>query len=155
EVSYTLTVNGGRLSENYRAAKIGEDIPPVKIKGDWKEVPAKTLEYFIKNVHRQNEFCARAKNYAGPYIGIRDIFQQLESALLWIHDYCRGKIVEALNYIGVDGRAPRQYSYPAAKGAVPPMDLRPFVDQGVWIISTIYAYLAYTNDFSVLDEVCG
>ena len=60
-----------------------------------------------------------------------------------------------MNYIGVDGRAPRQYSYPAAKGAVPPMDLRPFVDQGVWIISTIYAYLAYTNDFSVLDEVCG
>ena len=155
EVSYTLTVNGGHLSENYRAAKIGEDIPPVKIKGDWKEVPAKTLEYFIKNVHRQNEFCARAKNYAGPYIGIRDIFQQLESALLWIPDYCRGKIVEALNYIGVDGRAPRQYSYPAAKGAVPPMDLRPFVDQGVWIISTVYTYLAYTNDFSVLDEVCG
>lgn len=155
EVSYTLTVNGGHLSENYRAAKIGEDIPPVKIKGNWKEVPAKTLEYFIKNVHRQNEFCARAKNYAGPYIGIRDIFQQLESALLWIPDYCRGKIVEALNYIGVDGRAPRQYSYPAAKGAVPPMDLRPFVDQGVWIISTVYTYLAYTNDFSVLDEVCG
>lgn len=154
-VGYSLTVNGGKISENYRPAKAGENIPEVKIEGDWGNVSAETLGYFIKNVHRQNEFCARAKNYAGPYIGIRDIFQQLESALLWIPDYCRGKIVEALNYIGADGRAPRQYSYPAAKGAVPAMDLRAFVDQGVWIISVVYTYLAYTGDFSILDETCG
>ena len=155
EISYVLTVNGGKLSENYRPAAVGENIPEITVDGKWGDIPAETLGYFLKNVHRQNEFCARAKNYAGPYIGIRDIFQQLESALLWIPDYCRGKIVEALGYIGVDGRAPRQYSYPAGKGAVPPMDLRPFVDQGVWIISTVYTYLAYTGDFSILDEVCG
>ena len=35
------------------------------------------------------------------------------------------------------------------------MDLRPFIDQGVWIVSTVYTYLAYTGDFSILDEVCG
>lgn len=155
EISYTLTVNGGKISDNYRPAAAGADIPAISVEGDFGNVPAKTLEYFFRNVHRQNEFCARAKNYAGPYIGIRDIFQQLESALLWIPDYCRGKIVEALGYVGVNGRAPRQYSYPAGKGAVPPMDLRPFIDQGVWIISTVYTYLAYTGDFSILDEVCG
>lgn len=35
------------------------------------------------------------------------------------------------------------------------MDLRKFIDQGVWIINTIYRYLSYTGDFSILDEVCG
>lgn len=110
---------------------------------------------FIKNVIRQVEFCARAKNYAGAYIGIRDIFQQLEAAIMWIPDYCRKKIVEALGFIGEDGRAPRQYSYPSSKQALPEMDLRPFIDQGVWIISTVYTYLAYTGDYGILDEICG
>ena len=35
------------------------------------------------------------------------------------------------------------------------MDLRPFIDQGVWIVSTIYNYLAYTEDYSILDEEVG
>ena len=68
---------------------------------------------FIRNVVRQTEFCARAKNYAGPFIGIRDIFQQVEAAIAWIPEYCRSKVVEALNFIGENVRAPRQYSYPA------------------------------------------
>ncbi|MBQ9714352.1 MAG: hypothetical protein IJV83_03415 [Clostridia bacterium] len=110
---------------------------------------------FIRNVVRQVEFCARAKNYAGPFIGIRDIFQQVEAAIAWIPKYCRGKIVEALNFIGEDGRPPRQYSYPANEKTAPQMDLRAFIDQGVWIISTVYTYLTYTGDYSILDEVCG
>ena len=104
---------------------------------------------------RQTEFCARAKNYAGELIGIRDVFQQLECALLWIPDYCRGKIVEALGFLGEDGRAPRQYTYPRDQGVPPKMDLRKFIDQGVWIISTVYTYLAVTGDFSILNEQCG
>ncbi len=114
-----------------------------------------TLNYFIYNVVRQVEFCSRAKNYAGPFIGIRDIFQQVEASIAWIPDYCRSKIVEALNFIGENGRAPRQYSYPANAQTPPKMDLRAFIDQGVWIISTVYTYLSYTNDFSILDEECG
>ncbi len=114
-----------------------------------------TFNDFLNNVVRQVEFCARAKNYAGPFIGIRDIFQQVESAIAWIPDYCRGKIVEALNYIGDNGRPPRQYSYPANATTPPGMDLRPFIDQGVWIISTVYTYLSYTGDYSILDEECG
>lgn len=120
-------------------------------KGIGKDV----FNFFLDNVMRQVEFCARAKNYAGPFIGIRDIFQQLEASLFWIPTYSRNKIVEALGYIGDDGRAPRQYSYPLVKGGLPRMDLRPFIDQGVWIISTIYTYLTFTDDYSILDEICG
>lgn len=165
EISYTLSVNHS-APENISTAAIdnqlygksdiiGGDIPAVKIQGDWLNVKAEKLENFLKSVHRQTEFCARAKNYAGPYIGIRDIFQQLEAALLWIPSYSRTKIIEAFNFLGEDGRAPRQYSYPAEKGAVPPMDLRPYVDQGVWMISTLYTYLAFTGDYSILNEECG
>ena len=113
------------------------------------------FNFFLRNVVRQAEFCARAKNYAGPFIGIRDIFQQVEAAIAWIPEYCRGKIVEALNFIGDNGRAPRQYSYPANAWTPPKMDLRAFIDQGVWIISTVYTYLCYTDDYSILDEICG
>ena len=35
------------------------------------------------------------------------------------------------------------------------MDLRPFIDQGVWIISTVYNYIAYTGDYSILKEKVG
>ena len=133
----------------------GMQIPAIGFEGKWKDVNTSVLNSFLKNVFRQTEFCARAKNYAGPFIGIRDIFQQLEAAQMWIPEYCRGKIIEALNYIGDDGRAPRQYSYSVDKNVVPAMDLRPYIDQGVWIISTVYNYLAYTDDFSILNEECG
>ena len=169
-VSYTLSLTGkadeqaaklttAQIDEMLYAPKtkedVGQAIPAVQFTGEWQGMQANALNSFLKNVFRQAEFCARAKNYAGPYIGIRDIFQQLEAAQMWIPKYCRGKIVEALNFIGEDGRAPRQYSYPANENVLPGMDLRPYIDQGVWIISTVYNYLAYTNDFSILNEECG
>ena len=136
---------------------VAAHIPKFRFMGarDTQITNERNMGYFLKNVFRQVEFCARAKNYAGPFIGIRDIFQQLEAAQLWIPQYCRSKIIEALNYIGDDGRPPRQYSYPASPTVTPAMDLRPYVDQGVWIISTVYHYLAFTGDFSILDEECG
>ncbi len=135
---------------------VGENIPTLTMKGFEKSVLQETtFAYFLKNVFRQVEFCARAKNYAGPLIGIRDIFQQLEASLMWIPEYSRGKIVEALNYIGENGRPPRQYSYPPNAQTLPEMDLRPFIDQGVWIITTVYTYLTFTGDFSILKEECG
>ena len=132
-----------------------DGLPKFVFDGGDGRVSDVAFNYFVKNVFRQVDFCAKAKNYAGAYIGIRDIFQQLEGALSWIPEYCRKKIVEALGYVGDDGRAPRQYSYPDAVGALPAMDLREFIDQGVWIISTVYSYLAYTSDYSILDEMCG
>ena len=166
-VSYTLTL-GETGADTYKtqeidawlyrektATEVGRQIPETSFTGGADGLSGGAFGSFLKNVFRQAEFCARAKNYAGPYIGIRDIFQQLEAAQIWIPEYCRGKIVEALNYIGEDGRAPRQYSYPAAKNVLPAMDLRPYIDQGVWIISTVYNYLSQTDDFSILDEECG
>ena len=35
------------------------------------------------------------------------------------------------------------------------MDLRKFIDQGVWILSTVYTYLSVTSDYSLLRERCG
>ena len=133
-----------------------ERLPKIEI-GDIEQhgLNSFTVSSFMENVARQVEFCARSKNYAGSLIGIRDIFQQLEASLMWIPAYSRKKIVEALNYIGEDGRAPRQYSYPAKEGVLPDMDLRPYIDQGVWIISTIYTYLCFTGDYSILEEECG
>ncbi|MBQ8689691.1 MAG: hypothetical protein IJ515_04930 [Clostridia bacterium] len=134
--------------------EIYKEIPNTSFDG-LMGVSGDKVNYFINNVFKQTEFCARAKNYAGPYIGIRDIFQQLEAALMWIPEYSREKIIEALNFIGDDGRAPRQYSYPHGADVAPDMDIRPFIDQGNWIISTVYEYLSFTDDFSILDEICG
>ena len=150
----TADIDALLYSEKQPSDKFGS-IPEVVFSGKWKDLEQDKLNFFINNVFKQNEFCARAKNYAGPLIGIRDIFQQLESAQMWIPEVCRKKIVEALDFIGDDGRAPRQYSYPKEKGVLPAMDLRPYIDQGVWIISTVYNYLAKTGDFSILDEECG
>lgn len=160
-VAYTIAVADDMPTAKRNAAKaekkiegVYQDIPELTIKTDGS-INETALQYFLHNVLRQTEFCARAKNYAGELIGIRDIFQQLECALLWIPDYCRGKIIEALGFIGEDGRAPRQYTYPRSNDVPPKMDLRKFIDQGVWIISTVYTYLAVTGDYSILNEQCG
>lgn len=132
-----------------------KDLPEISFEGNKFGVSDFGFTSFIKSVLKQTEFCARAKNYAGPLIGVRDIFQQLEAAILWIPDYCRKKIVEALNFVGDDGRCPRQYSYPDNKNVLPEMDLREYIDQGVWVISTVYRYVSLTGDYSILNEICG
>lgn len=123
---------------------------------DWKgQLNPKVLNRFIRNVQKQTSFCALGKNYAGPHIGIRDVFQQLEGSLIWQPERSREKIVVALNFILEDGRPPRQFSLPAKPDDIPDMDMREYIDQGVWIISTIYTYLSFTDDWSILDELCS
>lgn len=117
------------------------------------KVNDEVLDRFLVNVQNQISFCALGKNYAGPHIGIRDVFQQLESSLIWQPEKSRKKMVTALNYILSDGRPPRQFSIPVGDG-IPDLDLREYIDQGVWVISTIYTYLSYTGDYSILDEIC-
>lgn len=109
---------------------------------------------FVRSVERQVEFAALAKNSGVSLLGVRDVAQQLEAALMWNPSECRKKILEVLNFIDPSGRAPRQYSLPA-KGALPQMDTRAFIDQGNWLITTIYQYLAFTDDYGILDEKCG
>lgn len=112
------------------------------------------LTKFVHNVMRQTEFAALAKNSGVSLLGVRDVTQQLEAALMWNPKDCRTKFCELLNFIDPCGRPPRQYSLPA-KGALPQMDTRAFIDQGVWIISALHNYLAFTGDYSILDEECG
>ncbi len=123
---------------------------------DWKgKLDPKVLTRFLRTVQRQISFCAFGKCYAGPSLGVRDVFQQLEGALIWNPETARHQIVRAYGYIDPSGRPPRQFTVPPVKSIMPRIDSRPFIDQGVWMIDTVYTYLAYTEDYSILDEVCG
>ena len=110
---------------------------------------------FLRCVRRQVDLCALGKNYVGEMLGIRDVFQQLELSLIWQREKSRAQMVKVMNYILEDGRPPRQITLSVADLESPKMDLRPFIDQGFWIVSTFHTYLSYTDDFSILDEECG
>ncbi len=139
-------------------AKETEEFNNLKIRfKDWKtdKVDAETFNKFLRSVQKQVTICAHGKNYAGAYLGIRDVFQQLEGALIWKPEVSRQKILVALNYILTSGRAPRMFSVPDDPTRGVAVSLEKYIDQGVWIISTVYTYLAYTGDYSILNEECG
>ena len=121
----------------------------------FRPLDAGTLNAFIEKVQKQVHFCALGKNYAGNMLGIRDVYQQLESSLLWDPAASRAQIVRTLDFILSDGRAPRQIAFPKFEGDIPEMDLRPYIDQGPWILSTVFSYISWTGDYSILDEPCG
>lgn len=124
-----------------------------------KDIKAKIYNSFFEHLKKQVEFCGLMKGYiqayVGSLIGIRDIFQALEGLLIWEPEQVRKKMLEALDFTAPNGRCPRQYSLPTSESVMPEMDLRPFIDQGVWVISTIITYLKYTGDFDFLEEECG
>ncbi len=117
------------------------------------------FDNFFKHLMKQVEFCSSITGYVQlselSLIGIRDIFQALEAYLYWNPGFVRVKILEALDYIFINGRCPRQYSIPNIEGENPAMDTRLFIDQGVWVISTIVTYLKVTGDLSILNEDSG
>jgi len=123
------------------------------------ELKERVFNSFMEHLKKQVEFCSLIKGYVQlaytSLIGIRDVFQALEGLLIWQPEAARQKMLEALEFIAPNGRCPRQYSLPSREGAVPAMDLRAFIDQGVWVISTIATYLKYTGDFAFLEEQCG
>ncbi|MGL6173904.1 MAG: GH36-type glycosyl hydrolase domain-containing protein [Cellulosilyticaceae bacterium] len=114
---------------------------------------------FFEHLKKQVEFCSMIKGYIQlsdfSLIGIRDVYQALEGLVFWQPEAARNKLLEGLNFIQPDGRCPRQYSLPRFEGDIPRMDLRPFIDQGIWVISTITTYLRLTHDFEFLNEKCG
>ena len=124
---------------------------------DWTDgvLNIKVLNNFIKNLQKQVDFCAMGKNYVGTLLGIRDVFQQLEQAIIWSPQMARERMVRALGFIDPSGRPPRQISLPQYEGHIPQMDLRPFIDQGNWILTTFFMYLAYTDDYAILEDECG
>lgn len=122
------------------------------------EINAETFNKFLPYLKKQVSICALLKGYMHPsansLIGFRDVLQAVEGHLLDQPKESRAKFLETLGHVLVDGRCPRQYSLPV-QGSPGQADLREFVDQGVWAISTVYSYLATTGDFSLLDEVVG
>ena len=124
---------------------------------DWKTdiLEADVLNKFIRNVKKQVDFCSMGKSYVDDMLGVRDVFQQLEQAFIWDSIQAKEKMIRALGYIDPSGRCPRQFSIPTKEHEIPKMDLREFVDQGNWVISCLYSYIAWTKDISILEEVCG
>ena len=124
---------------------------------DWKNgaVCAPVLNKFLKCVQKQVSFCALGKNYAGHLLGIRDVYQQLESSMLWQPERSREQMKRTFDFMLSTGRAPRQISFPPSEDVIPELDLRPYIDQGLWIIATMHSYLCWTGDFTILDEECG
>jgi len=119
----------------------------------------KILTNFFDYLKKQVEFCSMIKGYVqlseGSLIGIRDVFQAIEGMLFYKPEQARTKMMEALGFIAPNGRCPRQYALPMNETAQPAMDLRQFIDQGVWVINTIVTYLKFTGDFNLLDQTCG
>jgi len=124
---------------------------------DWKNqnLHHDVINKFLRFVQRQASFCALGDNYAGDKLGIRDVFQQLETALIWQPNEARCQIVRIMDYILDTGRAPRQIIFKENGDGSVNLNLAPYIDQGLWIISTFYTYLAYTDDKSILNEICG
>ena len=136
-------------NEIYRHANVTFD--------DWHDdsIHPRVLNNFLKTVQKQVTFCALGKSYVSHFLGIRDVFQQVETALIWDPAACRQQIIDVLDCMLDDGRPPRQVVLPTAATPVPEMDLRPFIDQGFWIIGVLHNYLVYTDDYSILNETCG
>ena len=109
---------------------------------------------FLRSVIDQVTYGSKTKNSSLMLLGIRDVYQMLEASLLWDKKQAKDKILESLSYIDISGRPPRQYSK-ETEGSKPLFDNREFIDQGNWIITTIYKYLAFTGDFSILKEKCS
>jgi cellobiose phosphorylase len=122
-------------------------------------VESGVLNSFFYHLMKQVKFCSLIKGYVQlsplSMIGIRDVFQALEAYMFWEPSAARRKMLEALNFVLEDGRCPRQYTLPVKKGAPAHMDLRPFIDQGSWVISAVSTYLKLTGDMGFLNESCG
>lgn len=122
------------------------------------DVSNHTFNSFLPFLIKQVDVCAQTRGYMQPspnsLIGIRDVFQALEGQMYDQPELARAKILEGMEFVLTDGRCPRQYSLPA-KGKSGQADLREFIDQGVWVVSAIHAYVMLTGDVNLLHETVG
>ena len=121
--------------------------------GESDFINSEKFNLFTNELIKQVDYCALTKNSTLIMLGVRDIFQAIEAGLIWNHQDARRKIIEALNFLTPYGRFPRQYSLPV--NGVARIDDRNFIDQGLWVIDAVFQYLAYTNDYEFLNEICG
>lgn len=147
------------MKENDKLVEANKTLAMSFKEGISQEFNSDIINNFLVYLKKQVEFCSLIKGYVqlspNSLIGIRDVFQALEGLLFYKPKQAREKILESLNYISPTGRCPRQYGLPKTDQALPPMDLRQFIDQGSWIINTVTTYLKFTGDFNLLDEPCG
>lgn len=107
---------------------------------------------FIKSVINQVDYASKTKNSSLMQLGVRDLFQMIEASLLWDKSLAREKIIKAFSFEFINGRFLRQFSTPNNTNKSFLVDSREFIDQGQWVISTLYTYLAFTDDYSILEE---
>jgi len=126
---------------------------------DQSDLQPKVFNAFIEHLKRQVEFCALIKGYVqispNSLVGIRDVCQAIESLATWRPQAAHAKLIEALGFTDPSGRCFRQYSLPSKNGQIGRVDLRPFIDQGSWVISCTASLLRLTGDYGLLSEDVG
>ncbi len=78
--------------------------------------------------------------------GFRDIMQDISGFMQLDSKISREKILDCVQYQKEDGNTLRSWV---------PIDLRPYRDGAVWLLSTVSAYTKETADASILDEKVG
>ncbi len=114
---------------------------------------------FFDHLKYQVSICGLLKGYMQlaprSLIGIRDVFQALEGLHYYRPGESREKMLEALGFTTPSGRCLRQYSLPPKGAKAGSADLRPFIDQGVWIINAVSSYLRHSGDREFLNLTIG
>lgn len=81
--------------------------------------------------------------------GVRDAANDFQGFLAYDKALCRSVIANIFSKQRSDGWYPRQVPF----GNSDKFDLRHFVDSACFFTEFVYDYLAFTNDYSILDEI--
>lgn len=83
--------------------------------------------------------------------GVRDAANDFEGMLCYDKQMCKGVVENIFSKQRSDGWYPRQVPF----GAGTKFDLREFVDSACFFTEYVYDYLAYTDDYSILENKYG
>ena len=83
--------------------------------------------------------------------GVRDAANDFEGMLCYDKQMCKGVIENIFSKQRGDGWYPRQVPF----GTGTKFDLREFVDSACFFTEYVYDYLAYTDDYSILENKYG
>ena len=83
--------------------------------------------------------------------GVRDAANDFEGMLCYDKQMCKGVIENIFSKQRSDGWYPRQVPF----GTGTKFDLREFVDSACFFTEYVYDYLAYTDDYSILENKYG